>query len=203
MLQQNVRKMSKGAVSDWLHKNEIYNINVDNAFDLLSSFDGSTINNDTLEFGTEAFRKYFANTGSLIPVLKECVNSHTKLAVNSFKSLWDSDGLDETMLLFIAYIVDERMYTFGDRWMSEGQIESIKNWESKNTLYSTLSENYGSCLQFLIQNDLVYESGLTSYGNPREYLLCTSLQKFLFNCPKEYINELQKIKDSHTFELPF
>ena len=49
ILQQNVRKISKSAVSDWLHKNEIYNINVDNAFDLLSSFDGGAINNDTLE----------------------------------------------------------------------------------------------------------------------------------------------------------
>lgn len=49
ILQQNVRKVSKNVVSDWLHKNEIYNINVDNAFDLLSSFDGGAVNNDTLE----------------------------------------------------------------------------------------------------------------------------------------------------------
>ena len=109
ILQQNVRKISKSAVSDWLHKNEIYNINVDNAFDLLSSFDGGAINNDTLEFGIEAFRKYSANADSLIPALKECVNSHTKLAVNSFKSLWTSDSWGEMMSLFIAYIVDERI----------------------------------------------------------------------------------------------
>ena len=203
ILQQNVRKVSKSVVSDWLHKNEIYNINVDNAFDLLSSFDDGAVNNDTLEIGIETFRKYSANADSLISALKDCVNSHTKLAVNSFKSLWLSDNWDEAMSLLIAYIVDERICNFGARWMAEGQTESIKNWESKNILDSTLSENYGSCLQFLIQNDLVYESDWTSYGNPREYSLCTSLQKFLFNCPKEYINELQKVKDSHTFELPF
>lgn len=166
ILQQNVRKISKSAVSDWLHKNEIYNINVDNAFDLLSSFDGGTINNDTLEFGIEAFLKYSANANSIIPTLKECVTSHTKLAVNSFKSLWTSDSWDEIMSLFIAYIVDERICNFGARWMEKGQIESIKNWEKKKVLDSTLSENYGSCLQFLIQNDLVYESDWTSYGNP-------------------------------------
>lgn len=203
ILQQNVRKVSKSVLLEWLHKNEIYNINVDNAFDLLSSIDGGSIKNNTLEFGIEAFRKYSANAESLIPTLKECVDCHTKVAVNSFKSLWESDGLDDTMLLFIAYIIDERMYNFGDRWMADIQIKSIKRWEDKNTLDSTLSKHYGSCLQFMIQNDLVYESDWTSYGNPREYSLCTSLEKFLFNCPKEYINELQKVKDSHTFELPF
>lgn len=203
ILQQNVRKVSKNVVSDWLHKNEIYNINVDNAFDLLSSFDGGAVNNDTLEFGIEAFRKYSANAKSLIPALKECVDCHTKVAANSFKSLWDSDDLDKTMLLFIAYIVDERMCNFGDRWMAYGQIESIKNWEDKNTLDSTLSKNYGSCLQFLVQNDLVYESSWTSYGNPREYSLCVSLQELLFNCPKEYIEKLQKVKNTHYDDLPF
>lgn len=203
ILQQNVRKVSKNVVSDWLHKNEIYNINVDNAFDLLSSFDGGAVNNDTLEFGIEAFRKYSANAKSLIPALKECVDCHTKVAANSFKSLWDSDDLDKTMLLFIAYIVDERMCNFGDRWMADGQIESIKNWEDKNTLDSTLSKNYGSCLQFLVQNDLVYEASWTSYGNPREYSLCVSLQELLFNCPKEYIEKLQKVKNTHYDDLPF
>lgn len=203
ILKQNVRKVSKSVVSDWLHKNEIYSINVDNAFDLLSSFDDGAVNNDTLEIGIETFRKYSANADSLISVLKGCVNSHTKLAVNSFKSLWLSDNWDETMSLLIAYIVDERIFNFGARWMAEGQIENIKNWERKNMLDQTLSKNYGSCLQFLIQKDLVYESDWTSYGNPREYSLCTSLQKFLFNCPKEYINELQKVKNSHTFGLPF
>lgn len=203
ILKQNVRKVSKSVVSDWLHKNEIYSINVDNAFDLLSSFDDGAVNNDTLEIGIETFQKYSANADSLISVLKDCVNSHTKLAVNSFKSLWLSDNWDETMSLLIAYIVDERIFNFGARWMAEGQIENIKNWERKNMLDQTLSKNYGSCLQFLIQKDLVYESDWTSYGNPREYSLCTSLQKFLFNCPKEYINELQKVKNSHTFGLPF
>lgn len=203
ILQQNVRKVSKSVVSDWLHKNEIYSINVDNAFDLLSSFDDGAVNNDTLEIGIETFRKYSANADSLISVLKDCVNSHTKLAVNSFKSLWLSDNWDETMSLLIAYIVNERIFNFGARWMADGEIENIKNWENKNMLDHTLSENYESCLQFLIQNDLVYESDWTSYGNPREYSLCTSLQKFLFNCPKEYINELQKVKNSHYFDLPF
>ena len=55
----------------------------------------------------------------------------------------------------------------------------------------------------MIQNNLVYETDWTSYGNPREYSLCTSLQEFLFNCPYEYIEELQNVKNDFHIDLPF
>lgn len=197
ILRKNVRKITKKVVIDWLHENEIYNINVDNAFDLLSSFDGGKVANDTLEIGVNIFRKYSANADALIGELKQYVDSHTKLSVNNFKSLWKSNRIEKVIKLFIAYIVDEKMDKFGDRWMADGQIESIKRWEFKHILDSTLSDNYGSCLQFFIENDFVYESDWTSYGNPREYSLCNSLQNFLFNCPKEYRNELKKVEDKY------
>ena len=40
-------------------------------------------------------------------------------------------------------------------------------------------------------------------GNPREYSLCPSLQEFLFNCPVEIAEKLQKIKDAYYCDLPF
>lgn len=203
ILRKNVRKVSKGDVVDWLHKNEIYNINVDNAFDLLSSFDGGKVINNTLEIGFDTFREYSANSDSLIFELKQYVDSHIKLSVNNFKSLWESDSIDDLIKLFIVYIIDEKMCRFGDRWMADGQIESIKNWELKHTLNSSLSDNYGSCLQYFIENDFVYESDWTSYGNPREYSLCISLRDFLFNCPEEYSNELYRIKNMNQLSLPF
>lgn len=203
ILQKNVRKVSKVDIANWLNEYEIYGVNLDNAFDLLSSFDGGVINNDVLEFGLEVFRKYSASAASILPELKSCVDQHTKLAVNTFKIIWDSDMLNSTMGLFIAYVVDERMRVFGDRWAADGQIESIKQWESKNTLDSSLSSSYGSCLEFFVQNNLVYASSLTSYGNVREYSLCPSLQKFLFNCPVEIAKELQKVKDAHYCIFPF
>ncbi len=33
--------------------------------------------------------------------------------------------------------------------MADMQVESIKQWEDKNTLDSSLSKSYGSCLEFL------------------------------------------------------
>ena len=112
-------------------------------------------------------------------------------------------SLDTRIRLFVAYIVDEKMCSFGDRWMQDAQIQNIQQWESKNSLDSTLSSNYGSCLEIFIQKELVYASSWTSYGNPREYTLFPSLQDFLFNCPQEVVTELQKIKTSYYFDLPF
>ena len=146
ILKKNVRKVSKAAIYDWLNKSEIYDVDIDNAFDLLSSLAGGTVEKDTLEFGIEAFRKYSANAASVLPELKECVVRHTKLAINTFKAIWSTDTLDPTIGLFIAYIIDKRMSTFGDRWKADGQIASIKQWESKNTLDDTLSKNYGTKL---------------------------------------------------------
>lgn len=203
ILQNNVRKVSKEAVMNWLHTDEIFGVNIDNAFDLLSSVGGGSVVNGTLELGIDVFRKYSANAPALLNELKECLDQHRKLAADVFIAFWESNALDSVTLLFFSYIVDEKMCSFGDRWMADGQIKSIQHWESKNSLDSTLSSNYGSSLQFLIQNDLVYESSWTSNGNPREYSLYSSMRKLLFNCPKEILEELQKIKGEHCAEFPF
>lgn len=203
LLTKSVRRVSKDVILKWLNESEIHNVNIDNAFDLLSSFNGGAVSGDVLEFGIGAFRKYSAKSETIIPELKECVDKHTILAGDVFKTLWDNNRLDSIIKLFVAYIVEEKMQTFGNRWMSEGQIINIKEWESKNTLDSTLSKNYGSCLEFFIQNDFVYESSWTSYGNPREYTLTSSLREVLFNCPTEIKEKLQDVKDDNYLDIPF
>ena len=203
ILQKNVRKVSIATIANWLNENEIYDVNLENAFDLLSCFDGGAVNNNTLEFGIAAFRHYSANANNILPELKKCVDRHTKLAVDTFKTIWDSNTLDIPLGLFVAYIVDERMSLFGDRWMAEAQVKDIEQWESKYSLYSVLSKDYGSCLEFFVQNNLVYASSWTSHGNPRAYSLCASLQDLLFNCPVEIKEELQRVKNSQYCDLPF
>ena len=95
------------------------------------------------------------------------------------------------------------MRAFGERWMANEQIESIKQWEDKNSLDPILSSNYGSCLEFFVQNNLVYASSWTSYGNTREYTLYPSLKNILFNCPAEIAEELHKIKELYYCNVPF
>lgn len=114
-----------------------------------------------------------------------------------------SNSIDEVIMLFIAYIIDERICAFGNRWLADSQVESIKHWEEKCSLDSTLSSNYGSCLEFFVQNNLVYASGWTSYGNAREYTLCPSLQAHLFSCPEYIADKLNEVKEKFICELPF
>lgn len=203
ILSKNIRKVSKSVVIEWLHQNEIYDINIDNAFDLLSTLNHGTVSNETLELDINTFRKYSMQSALIIDTLKSYLKNHINLSADKFQMLWDSDFFNEHLQLFIAYIIEEKVCSFGARWMAESQVEIIKQWENKNSLDSELSENYGSCLESFIQNNLVYESSWTSYGNPREYTLCSSLQKVLFSRDNRYSDEVYKAKNAHHFDLPF
>ena len=203
ILSKNVRKASKSDVSDWLFESEIFNINVDSAFDLLSAGNNVDVSDSTLELSYENFRSLSKNRDSILSELEKYVEQHTKLAVTTFKTIWTSGELDQKLMLFIAYIVDEKISSFGYRWMADGQVKSIKQWECKYVLDSDLSSNYASCIDFFIHNNLVYESDCTSCLNPREYTLFQSLKEYLFNCPAEIIEKLQEVKDAHQEELPF
>lgn len=112
----------------------------------------------------------------------------------SFSRFWEEDKSDDCNLLFISYIIDERMFSFGDRWMSEAQVKSIKQWESKNNLSSLLSNNYGACLTFSIENKWVYPSDYTSYVNPREYKLHNSVKRLLTGDSATFLSKLKLLK---------
>lgn len=203
LLHNTVRKATKAAIIQWLNENEIHSVNVDNAFDLLSSFHGSKLSDDTLELDIGVFRKYTSSAGEILPELKDCVERHILLSANTFGEKWNTGAFDSIIKLFTAYIIDEKVSHFGARWMTEGQIESIRAWENKNKLDSTLSENYSSCIELFIHDKFVYESDWTSYGNPKEYALYPSLKKLLFDCPQPLLECIERIKQEYKFELPF
>ena len=133
----------------------------------------------------------------------QVVNTHRILSSESFTHIWEADQFNDSIILFVAYIIDEHITSFGDRWMAESQIKNIKDWELKNSLDSTLSSNYGSCLGLFIQKNFVYASGWTKDGNPREYKLHRSLKEFLFSDRFIPDNKLEEVKKCHIFEFPF
>lgn len=202
ILHKNVRKVSKYTALEWLSDCEICGVNVDNAFDLLSSWGKGAVIDNTLEFDVNTFRKYSANAAKILPSLKKCVEQHTKLSSDTFKKIWGGVELDAKINLFLAYVVDEQVCSFGSRWKEGEQVKQIEQWESKNKLDNALSSNYKSCLDFFIQNELLYENSWTTYGNPREYVLRPSLRELLFNCPREVMEKLQIVKDAHHLISP-
>ena len=203
ILSNKVRIVTKLEIEEWLHNKEIDRVNVNNAFDLLSTLGNGTVDNDTLKLSINTFRELTSKHESLASEFQSVVEAHTDLSSNRFRDLWDENRFDENLKLFIAYIIDERIEFLGSRWMSELQIEDIKSWEEKNALYSTLSSNYGSCLSFFIDNKFVYESDWTKYGNAREYKLYVSLKELLFKHSQSFYDELEKAKNANRLDLPF
>lgn len=201
MLKKQVRRVSKSHISEWLNESEIHNVNVDNAFDFLSNSNGEISSDGTFSLSVDTFRKY-ARKGDMLGTLKECVKRHTSLAIDKFKKLWHNNNLDNTEKLFVAYIIDERVAKFGDRWEAEKQVQNIMKWENKCNIPGSLSNNYDRCIEFFVQNNFVYASSWTSYGNVREYTLYPSLKEFLCNnYPHPYDEELESVKG--LFEIPF
>lgn len=203
IISKKVRKIRTSSILAWMTKEELYEVNVDNAFDLLSSIGNSKFEDDVLILDINLFRRCLRECEDLIPRLLVCVEKHRKLSRETFEIMWKSGLIDDAGKLFISYIVDEQIITFGDRWMAEAQIEAIKQWETRFKLDSTLSTNYCSCLSLFIKNLLVYDTGWTSYGNPRAYSLCESLKNYLFSPDFQYIKDLDVVKSYFSEELPF
>ena len=203
ILLKKVRKVKKSDITSWMIDEELYDINVDNALDLLSTLGKSKYANDILELDIDLFRQYSSNADDLAANLSVYIKKHKRLSRDTFETLWLSGKFYDAEKLFISYIIDEQITTFGDRWMTECQIQDIKSWESKYNLDDFLSETYVSCLSVFIENHLVHESSWTSYGNPREHSLHESLKRYLFGPSFPHTAELEKAKQNHTFELPF
>lgn len=203
LLSKQVRKATHSDVHKWLQDMEIYDVNIENAFDLLSTLGNGNVLDKTLELCTEVFRKYSSQSAELRGQLLPTVESHIDLSSNNFLRMWKENSFDDSLRLFVAYIVDERVDSFRDRWMADGQIEDIKNWESKSEIEPILSVNYGKCLSLFINNRFVYESDWTSHGNARAHTLCISLKDLLFNKSEFILEELQAIKDKYHYDLPF
>lgn len=197
------RRVDKSALINWLYENEIYGINIDNAFDLISASNVGTVENTILTIDINEFRKLVSCKEKDLAEYQSVIDCHVNHGEVSFAKFWDENRFDDTNLLFISYIIDERMFCFGDRWMSELQLSSIKQWESKNSLSSLLSDNYGTCLSLFIENKWVYPSDYTSYGNPREYKLHNSVKKLLTDDSAAFLSKLKIVKENYTEELPF
>lgn len=207
LLANKVRKASNTEIEKWFIDNEIYDVNIGNAFDLLSAAGwGSSSATETsiiFELEISHFRNLSKTPDKITNPLKETTIQHRRLSKDWFVAMWDTEQFDESDLLFISYIRDENVFSFGNRWMADMQVESIKSWESKYSLTSQLSDDYNKCLNKFIENNFVYESSWTSYGNPREYTLHKSIKTYFFSKDFPYGNDLEANKEKYYFELPF
>lgn len=196
-----VRRVKKSALQAWQRANELYEINFDNAFDLLSQQKMGEVKDDALEFDLEVFRQLQQEKNTA--PLKACALWHQRLASDTLLRLWEECKLQDADKLFVAYILAEKVTEFGTRWKRDEQVLKIEKWENKGLLKDIVSQNYDACLNLFVQNQLVYESGWTQYGNACAYKLYPSMEKLLWGSRFPYRDELADLMVKHEIELPF
>lgn len=203
VLKQKTRKVHKRDFKAWMAEQEIYDVNIENGFDLLASFGKGRLSDEVLELDMDWFRSIVAESENYLAKIDSYVHNHRFLSSEQFIDQWRDGKLNDACKLFTAYLIEEHRSSLGDRWQAEMEIDSIKEWEAKNSLDSVLSENYESCLCFFANNRFVFESAWTSYGNPKEYTLCKSLRELLLSGHFPFLDEIGVIKSNNIFELPF
>lgn len=203
ILTKRIRRVKKSDICAWMTENEIYNINVENALDLLSSLGAGAYEQEILNMDIRVFRKCTAHAEELIPVLTPIVEKYQMLSSKRFVELWNTGVFTDEDKLFVAYIIQNKDVTFGENWMEQFTIESIHQWELNNYLDYLVSSTYSERLNLFIKNQFVYESDWTSHGNVREYTLCPSLKNLLLGTDFPYAIDLETVIKAHKSTLPF
>lgn len=197
------RKVTRVELSNWLIQEEFYNFDIDNGFDLLAESKVGILNDNVFELELSLFRKINSASEEL-DELAGFILPHYISSAQTFVSLWETGKLKPIEKLFVAYILDEKVVSFGSRWLAEWQVEDIKRWTEKNNLFTNLPKEYDGCLQLFIENNLVYPSSFTSYGNPREYSLHKTIKNYFFGDEFPFSHEINEIKKKYTDEdFPF
>ncbi len=194
ILANQVLEVSKKTIEDWLIEEEIYDVDVENAFKLLATIGYARYHEGVLKIDIITFRKWAKMTDELLPVLTACVKNHRILSAEIFEDMWYNDELSTTLKLFTAYLIDEGTTVLGSKSSNSQQVQDIINWEDKNSLSHTVSNNYQKCLQVFEQNNLIYESDWSIYGVPRKYNLNASFINHIFSNDFPHRNELAELK---------
>lgn len=192
MKQKQRIMLSRNDINRWLLDEEVHDYDFENARLLLSTIEDK----DKIQLEKERFRSLLRevdNTAYQLAIMR-----HKRLASYTIREMWDEYN-DADILLF-EYLKEKGQKSLGARWQAEIEEASVKEWEEDNGLDNTISSQYGNALSGLIENEIVYESDWTSYGNAREYTLYNSAWKYIVS--DEVGPILEKVKNEHTL-LPF
>ena len=84
---KKVRKINKDNIIIWLRDMEVYNVDIDNAFDLLSETLHCKVNNGELELEISFFRKLISYKSNVSDHLLQILNNHIILSAEKFRKL--------------------------------------------------------------------------------------------------------------------
>ena len=166
--------VSKNEFAQWCVDEEIYDVNYDNAQFLLPVVERMS---DVIQLKVDYFKNLLRHKEKQLADYKSTVDIHRRLSSYTIREKWIY--FSDTERLLIAYSKDIKSISLGDRWKAQGEIASIARWEQEYGLEKELSENYSFALQLLLENEILYPSDWTSYGNAREYSFHKSAWNFM------------------------
>ena len=196
ILSNQVLEVSKKTIEQWLIDEEIYDVDVENAFKLLATIGYARYHEGSLKIDIITFRRWSKMTDELLPLLTACIKNHQILSADIFEDMWYNDELNTTLKLFTSYLIDESITVLGSKSSNSQQVQDIINWEVKNGLPDTVSNNYQKCLQVFNSNNLIYESEWSIHGVPRRYNLNNSFAEHILSSDFPHRNELIDLKAS-------
>lgn len=123
-------------------------------------------------------------------------------SMSSLTEMIESNELIEAEYILLSYILQTSDRSFGARWMADGTINQIKEWESQEHMKPILSSQYHLVLNNMDERGLIEESEYTSYGNPRLYTMPMKVFTELRNLRDDLKVKITKVTDSH-IDLPF
>ncbi len=194
ILLNQVLEIDKRTIQNWLLQEEIYDVDVDNAFTLLATIGYARNHEGVLKIDIITFRRWSKMTNEILPILALCVRNHQILSSDIFEEMWQNNAFSRTLKLFIAYIIDNAVTVLGNKSLSAQQISNIENWEMKNNLSNEVSQNYNKCLRIFSDNNLAYPADWSIHGIPRKYNLNTSLINHLLSADFPHRDELENLK---------
>lgn len=194
ILTNQVLEVSKKTAEDWLIDEEIYDVDVENAFRLLATIGYARYHENTLKVDIITFRKWSKMTDEILPILTKCLKNHRILSSQIFEDMWQSGALTPVLKLFTAYLIDEHITELTNKSQNDPQIQSIISWENKNILRGIVSENYQKCLEIFEEHNIIYESEWSIHGVPRRYNLNKSFIDHIFSVDFPHRKELEDVK---------
>lgn len=124
-------------------------------------------------------------------------------AIPNLTEIIEADELIEAEYVLLFYILQTANRFLGARWMADGTIEQIKDWESKQFMTASLSSNYELVLANMDERGLIQETEYTSYGNPRLYAMPMHIFRDLRNLRNDLKEKIQKVAESLIDPYPF
>lgn len=192
--QKKIRVITKNDFIDWIHSEELFDVNVENAFDLVSKISNSDFSSEKVELDLEFYKSITMHSKIIMEEYEPILLIHKKLASEKFESLWRENFITENLKVLFAYVIENKKRKFGDRYVIDIEEKLFSDWKVSNIIDEDFCY-YPELLNFLKENSLVYESDWTYYGNPKEFTLYNSLINLLFSSDFKYKEEIFNVKN--------